>query len=478
MTNFPDTRTTPASLRLTRRVYQQIESSIGSLAAESGGMLGGDRSTGTVTHFHFDGFASRSGVTYSPDTSELNRVLDQDWNPQGVHLLGFVHSHPGGPRRPSGGDLRYAADILKAVPEMEEIVLPIVLSKVDTGRFEVLPYAVSYLGSELVANERPLTIVDDESATRPSIFAQHPTFARVRDAYDLARLERSRIIAVGCGGAASFVEDLARAGVGEFVLIDPDVVAESNLATQQVYRSELGLPKVDVLAERLRDINASVATVACPMLLDELDDAAFYHLASVPLRDTSPEVVLLCGMTDSFDAQARVNRLALNFGLPSLCAQMYAEGMGSEVTFTHPETTSACHRCILRSRYQAYANGFINNVTSDGSPYQSTARVNALKQFIALVLLHHGSNHPRWNDVLTRLANRNLVQIRHRPDCPLPAFHMALDGGNANLLFCDETVWLPQTPDATPCPDCGGQGNLRPVQGTLKDTRYTCAREV
>jgi hypothetical protein len=46
-------------------------------------------------------------------------------------------------------------------------------------------------------------------------------------------LSRSRAINVGAGGAAAFVKDMARAGVGEHIHIDPDLVSASNLATQQ-----------------------------------------------------------------------------------------------------------------------------------------------------------------------------------------------------------------------------------------------------
>jgi hypothetical protein len=67
------------TLSLTRQVYNQIESTIGCLTAETGGMLGGDRRKRLVTHFHFDGLATKSGATYSPDIEELNRVLEQEW---------------------------------------------------------------------------------------------------------------------------------------------------------------------------------------------------------------------------------------------------------------------------------------------------------------------------------------------------------------------------------------------------------------
>jgi proteasome lid subunit RPN8/RPN11 len=208
------------TLSMTRQVYDQIESTIGCLTAETGGMIGGDRRKGLVTHFHFDGLASKTGVTYSPDVVEVNRVLSEVWTPQGVELLGFVHSHPGGPRQPSPGDLVYAENILKAMPSMSEIILPIVMPKPDTGRFEVLPFTVFltiFHTTCMTSQPLKLAVVDDAPHEIAPLFERQPHFARVVGAYDLARLERSRIVAVGCGGSASFLEDMARAGVGEFV---------------------------------------------------------------------------------------------------------------------------------------------------------------------------------------------------------------------------------------------------------------------
>ncbi len=334
--------------------------------------------------------------------------------------------------------------------------------------------------------------------------ARSDTFRRVRDAYDLAHLAACTVVYVGVGGAAAFAEDLARAGVGRHILIDPDTVSETNLATQQVYRKDLGRPKVDCVGERIRDINPDAVVVALRCPLDEIDDAAFERLVAPRTCTTrsgcEPGAVLLCGLTDNFEAQARVNRLALHFGLPSLCAQVYREGRGAEVTFTYPGVTPACHRCVLSSRYRAYLErGFSNDVTSDGTPIFATTRLNALKGFVALALLHHGMPprapfpgpvdhregvekpaHQRWGTLLERIGHRNLVQIRMDPDLGrnlgLTVFDRVFGGGDRDRILFDEVVWLPQQVEGPesgypPCPDCGGSGDLRRAAGTFADTR-------
>jgi hypothetical protein len=326
------------------------------------------------------------------------------------------------------------------------------------------------------------------------------TFSRVHSAYDLPHLSRCRMVIVGAGGAASFVEECARAGVTEFTLIDGDVVSETNLATQQVYRRDIGRPKVDCIRDRILDINPNAIVQTHPVMLDELDDNAMEAIlldpigsdvvlsgqtpwsARVTTRPRHPGSTLLCGLTDSFPAQARINRLGLHFGVPTMNAQVYLEGLGAEITFTHPQVTPACHRCALSSRYHAYrSEGFRNDVTSNGTPIFSTTRLNALKGQIAMAILHHGTGHPRWDRMLRRIGNRNLIQIRMAPngigELTLPAFDRAFRNADRRRVLCDDVVWLPQKPKGPehrlgPCPECGGSGDLSLAFGTFKDTRH------
>lgn len=74
----------------------------------------------------------------------------------------------------------------------------------------------------------------------------------------LARLRESHVIVAGIGGVGSWAaEALARSGVGAITLIDLDNVSESNINRQiHALTSTLGAPKVEVMAERIREINS------------------------------------------------------------------------------------------------------------------------------------------------------------------------------------------------------------------------------
>ena len=73
----------------------------------------------------------------------------------------------------------------------------------------------------------------------------------------LEKLRDSKVVVFGVGGVGSFtVEALARAGVGNLILIDDDTVCLTNLNRQihATYKT-ISQPKVEVMKERILSIN-------------------------------------------------------------------------------------------------------------------------------------------------------------------------------------------------------------------------------
>jgi tRNA A37 threonylcarbamoyladenosine dehydratase len=73
----------------------------------------------------------------------------------------------------------------------------------------------------------------------------------------MEKLKRARVAVFGIGGVGGYaVEALARAGIGALDLIDNDVISRTNINRQIIaLHSTVGLPKTDVMAARVRDIN-------------------------------------------------------------------------------------------------------------------------------------------------------------------------------------------------------------------------------
>jgi bacteriocin biosynthesis cyclodehydratase domain-containing protein len=88
------------------------------------------------------------------------------------------------------------------------------------------------------------------------------------------RLRGATVLVLGCGGLGTWTAAaLACAGVGRFLLVDPDVVELSNLNRQILYgEADLGARKVDAAARRLRQLDAAIECVPHPIAVEGAED--------------------------------------------------------------------------------------------------------------------------------------------------------------------------------------------------------------
>lgn len=143
----------------------------------------------------------------------------------------------------------------------------------------------------------------------------------------MARLRRARVVVAGLGAVGSYaVEGLARAGVGALRLFDFDTIHASNI-NRQLYalESTIGRLKVEVAAERVREIHPECAVEACPLfigadtigrVLEGSPDAVIDAIDSL-----SPKVRLLAAAAQaglytvsSMGAATRTDPLAIRVG--------------------------------------------------------------------------------------------------------------------------------------------------------------------
>ena len=85
------------------------------------------------------------------------------------------------------------------------------------------------------------------------------------------RLKRAHVAVFGIGGVGGHAaEAIARAGVGKIDLIDADTVSVSNLNRQIVaLDSTVGRAKVEVMKERILDINPNCAVTSHEIFYSE-----------------------------------------------------------------------------------------------------------------------------------------------------------------------------------------------------------------
>lgn len=459
---------------MTSSVYDEICSTIGCRRPEQGGILGSSDGI-HIDHYYYDEHAHVTGVSYTFDTATLNKVIAR-WNEEDIRFVGVIHSHPKGYTSPSAGDMAIARTIVESMDMDGEIFTPIVQVGPELdGTITIYPYAFR---QTVVMENQSLNILPNSASVRDARIRKldektKNRFQRIQSILPTHVMDRKMIICVGGGGARPFLEDMARCGIGTVVLIEKDQVEDTNIATQGVFVSEMGLPKTVAIRRSLENINPTIRVVTINRFLDDnMSDEEFARLTGI--RSRPVEDILLCGCTDNFRAQDRCAQLAMKYGVPYLAAQVYAGGAGSEVLFTYPGVTHSCPRCILEPRYQqALVKKAQVDGKSAGSPICTTTKLNGIKGSVALMLLLYRDEETPYAHQLDAIAQKNFLMTRNSrklADLGVSLFD-GFDGVDAELDVLDITVAIEQTPNEG-CPMCGGTGDLRGLIGRVRDTRY------
>jgi hypothetical protein len=377
-----------------------------------------------------------------------------------------VHSHPTGHAAFSETDDASDGDLFPSVmgwtddpgPHGSAVMLPdgrmFARAAYDDGRGDVQFVPVERV---TVAGDDISAWFHDEVCGTSAGSENVPEFARRHaqafGAGTTALLRRLSVAVVGCSGTGSpVVEMLARLGVGELVLVDPDVVEEKNLnrivnATRADADAER--PKVEVLAEAVRRMGLGTRVV--PLTASLFDPA-------VVRRVSACDVVVGC--VDTVDGRDLLNRLAAYYLIPyvDVGVRLDADGSGGvdgingTVQYLQPGGSSLMSRgaitpealtaaTLRRTAPEAYADlrreKYVLGVEED-----RPAVVSVNTYFAAMAV----------NELLARLhpyrieANKAFATYR------------------ANLV----QARLLQEPEGPPCPALApkaGRGDTRPLLG-------------
>lgn len=85
------------------------------------------------------------------------------------------------------------------------------------------------------------------------------------------QLTEKTVLVLGVGGVGGYVcEALARSGIGKLIIVDFDLVDETNINRQIIaLDSTIGLKKVDVLENRIKDINSGCEVIKIDKFIDK-----------------------------------------------------------------------------------------------------------------------------------------------------------------------------------------------------------------
>jgi adenylyltransferase/sulfurtransferase len=148
------------------------------------------------------------------------------------------------------------------------------------------------------------------------------------------KLKAARVLAVGTGGLGSpLALYLAAAGVGTIGLVDFDVVDDSNLQRQVLFGTgDVGRPKLEAAARRLRDLNPYVEVVP----YEE-------RLTSANALEIVRGFDVVADGTDNFPTRYLVNDACVLTGKPNVYASIFRfEGQASVFW----AQKGPCYRCL------------------------------------------------------------------------------------------------------------------------------------
>lgn len=153
-------------------------------------------------------------------------------------------------------------------------------------------------------------------------------YSRSRGLLETDALANKRVAVVGVGsGGSPIAVELAKAGVGTFVLIDPDRLELANVVRHVCGVSDIGRYKTRAVRDAILDKNPHATVVTHELDVNEHFDACAGILSDVDL---------LIAATDGVRSRFNLNQLALELNVTTLFGRALTRAAGGEVLRVRP----------------------------------------------------------------------------------------------------------------------------------------------
>jgi molybdopterin/thiamine biosynthesis adenylyltransferase len=157
-----------------------------------------------------------------------------------------------------------------------------------------------------------------------------------------SQIRTERVLILGCGSVGSTAASLlARSGVGNFILIDPERVARENVGRSIYEVRDVGRFKVNALHAALKRINPSVSVTVI--------DRDFQELSAPWLQSVVESATVVFGAADDHKAMCRLSHFSYRLGIPGVFVGIYSRAKGGEIIVSLPPH-QVCYSCAVRTR--------------------------------------------------------------------------------------------------------------------------------
>ena len=234
-------------------------------------------------------------------------------------------------------------------------------------------------------------------------------FSRNTGLLESSVMNAKAALIIGCGSVGSFIAlELARAGVGNFILVDSDTLEIHNICRHQLGFRDLGRYKVDAVADAIKNINPSVKIVKFRGILQEMP---------TEYLDGFAEGIVI-GTGDNRESSAFGNDLAKALSVPFVSTGCWQRAHAGECFYWYPGAGLPLYReafgnLISDERTASHQNYFADD--NDEETLNFEPGVSTDIEFVTLVavkiiydLLNRDTNH-YTKRVIGYLKNYTLV---------------------------------------------------------------------
>lgn len=246
------------------------------------------------------------------------------------------------------------------------------------------------------------------------------------------KLLAAKVLVVGAGGLGCPISlYLAAAGVGTIGLVDFDTVDASNLQRQILFTTEdVGKPKVEVAAKRLKALNPDVTVNTYQVALK-----------SDNIMDILRNYDMIIDGTDNFPTRYLTNDAAALQGKPNIYGSIFRFD-GQLTVFKTPE--GPCYRCLYP---EPPPPGEVPSCAEGGVMGAMVGTIGAMQATEAIKLIT-GVGSPAIGKLV--IYNSLDMQFRHLklrkdPNCPLCGEHPTVKELIDYEMFCGMKVEDTQT---------------------------------
>lgn len=140
---------------------------------------------------------------------------------------------------------------------------------------------------------------------------------------------QKKAVFVGCGSVGSLVAvELAKAGVGNFMLIDNDVFGYHNICRHQCGIYDVGHFKTDALADRIFQINPYATVMKKNCMIQEIDRGE--------MEDFCNEDTIIIGGADNREGDLYASDFALENKMPFISIGCWERAFAGEIFYCLP----------------------------------------------------------------------------------------------------------------------------------------------